>query len=51
MENKSNEKVDLTDFSFFNEDKKLAEYGKALHDLRKDGVDKIASLKKSYLCP
>ncbi len=45
MENKNNEKVDLVDFSFFNEDEKLAEYGKALHELRKDGVDKIASLK------
>ena len=45
MENKSNEKIDLIDFSFFNEDAKLAEYGKTLHDLRKDGVDKIASLK------
>ena len=45
MENKNNEKVDLVDFSFFNEDAKLAEYGKALHELRKDGVDKIASLK------
>ena len=45
MENKNNEKVDLIDFSFFNEDEKLAEYGKTLHDLRKDGVDKIASLK------
>lgn len=42
MENKNNEKVD---FSFFNEDAKLAEYGKALQELRKDGVDKIASLK------
>ncbi|UTY26478.1 galactose/methyl galactoside ABC transporter permease MglC [Treponema denticola] len=42
MENKSNEKVD---FSFFNEDEKLADYGKALQELRKDGVDKIASLK------
>lgn len=42
MENKSNEKVD---FSFFNEDAKLAEYGRALQELRKDGVDKIASLK------
>ena len=45
MENKNNEKIDLVDFSFFNEDTKLAEYGKALHELRKDGVDKIASLK------
>ena len=42
MENKNNEKID---FSFFNEDEKLAEYGKALQELRKDGVDKIASLK------
>lgn len=42
MENKNNEKVD---FSFFNEDAKLAEYGRALQELRKDGVDKIASLK------
>ena len=42
MENKNNEKVD---FSFFNEDEKLAEYGRALQELRKDGVDKIASLK------
>jgi len=42
MENKSNEKID---FSFFNEDEKLADYGKALQELRKDGVDKIASLK------
>lgn len=42
MENKNNEKVD---FSFFNEDEKLADYGKALQELRKDGVDKIASLK------
>lgn len=42
MENKSNEKVD---FSFFNEDEKLADYGRALQELRKDGVDKIASLK------
>ena len=42
MENKNNEKVD---FSFFNEDAKLAEYGRALQELRKDGVDKIAFLK------
>ncbi|UTD09463.1 galactoside ABC transporter permease [Treponema sp. B152] len=42
MENKNNEKID---FSFFNEDAKLADYGKALQELRKDGVDKIASLK------
>ena len=42
MENKNNEKVD---FSFFNEDAKLAEYSRALQELRKDGVDKIASLK------
>lgn len=42
MENKNNEKID---FSFFNEDAKLAEYGRALQELRKDGVDKIASLK------
>ena len=42
MENKNNEKID---FSFFNEDEKLADYGKALQELRKDGVDKIASLK------
>lgn len=42
MENKNNEKVD---FSFFNEDEKLADYGRALQELRKDGVDKIASLK------
>lgn len=42
MENKNNEKVD---FSFFNEDAKLADYGRALQELRKDGVDKIASLK------
>lgn len=42
MENKNNEKVD---FSFFNEDEKLADYGKDLQELRKDGVDKIASLK------
>ncbi|UYT08523.1 galactoside ABC transporter permease [Treponema denticola] len=42
MENKNNEKID---FSFFNEDAKLADYGRALQELRKDGVDKIASLK------
>ena len=42
MENKNNEKVD---FSFFNEDAKLADYGRALQELRKDGVDKIAFLK------
>lgn len=42
MENKNNEKID---FSFFNEDAKLADYGKALQELRKDGVDKIAFLK------
>ncbi|MGI5068367.1 galactose/methyl galactoside ABC transporter permease MglC [Treponema denticola] len=42
MENKNNEKID---FSFFNEEEKLADYGKALQELRKDGVDKIASLK------
>ena len=40
-----NKKIKTIDFSFFNEDEKLAEYGKTLHELRKDGVDKIASLK------
>ena len=40
-----NKKIQTLDFSFFNEDEKLAEYGKTLHELRKDGVDKIASLK------
>ena len=40
-----NKKIQTLDFSFFNEDEKLAEYGKNLHELRKDGVDKIASLK------
>ncbi|UTC72974.1 galactoside ABC transporter permease [Treponema sp. OMZ 791] len=42
---KGNKKIEVIDFSFFNEDAKLSEYGKALHELRKDGVDKIASLK------
>lgn len=42
---KNEKKIEVIDFSFFNEDKKLAEYGNALHELRKGGVDKIASLK------
>ncbi|WP_024470194.1 ABC transporter permease subunit [Treponema pedis] len=45
MNNENNENLKNTDFTSFIEDEKIIEYGKALHTLRKDGVDALAFLK------
>ncbi len=45
MNNENNENLKNTDFTSFIEDEKIIEYGKALHALRKDGVDALAFLK------